>query len=163
VIANDVGASTKVIYSHFGGMSGLIAALYEDGFARLTSQLVAAIEGGEPIGVRLNRAAHAYRTFAVANSQTYELMYGPRIRDLLPTKASRKAASPVQNAIAGLLREGQEQNLILDGDPEDQSRLLWTVMHGAVSLELTTWFDPAEGSSRFDQVVAMAISAMSTK
>ena len=161
-VAAEVGASTKVIYSHFGGKSGLVAALYDDGFERLTGQLEIAAQTDGAVADRLHGLAVAYRAFACSAPHAYELMYGPRVRDLAPTRSNRNAARPVQKVIAALFLEGQEQGTFVREDPADQARLLWTVMHGAVSLELTTWFDASEGAGRLDQVVAIFINSISS-
>lgn len=162
-IAGGVGASTKVIYSHFGGKPGIVTALYSDGFSRLTEQLTAAADDDGPIVERLQRLAIAYRSFGVSSPHIYELMFGPRVRDLLPTREHRNAARKAQLAMTGLFELGQEQGTFIRADPARQARILWTVMHGTVSLELTGWFDSDEGKDRLEEVVTMVIDSQSAR
>lgn len=161
-IAAEVGASTKVIYSHFGGKPGITAALYDDGFSRLAEVLATAAEEAGTPQERLQRVARAYRAFAISAPHLYELMYGPLVRELLPNPEHREAARRSLEVSTSLFREGQEEGVIRSADPVDQARSLWAVLHGTVSLELTTWFDEREGAERLDRIVAMVLAATST-
>lgn len=159
-IATNIGASTKVIYSHFGGKPGIVAALYDHGFTCLAEQLNAASVDTSPADDRIKQLAHAYRKFGISSPHIYELMYGPRVRELLPTRGHRNTARPAQQAIVDLFEHGQSDGTIVQGDSAHQARLLWTVMHGSVSLELTTWFDAAEGEQRLDEVVEILLASI---
>lgn len=162
-IAASVGASTKVIYSHFGGKPGIVAALYSDGFSRLSEQMATAAAHDGSIVERLDRLATAYRLFGVSSPHIYELMYGPRARELLPTRAHRTAASPAQRVMSELFQQGQEDGTFIRADPAHQARTLWAMMHGTVSLELTTWFDAEEGARRIQQAVAMVVASQAAR
>lgn len=160
-IAADVGASTKVIYSHYGGKPGIIAALYSDGFERLADVMGKEAQGADPPSARLHKIARAYRAFAVAEPHMYELIYGPRVRELLPSTDDREDARRLQQIVAGVFQEGQDQGRFAKSDPGDQSRNYWAALHGTVSLELTTWFDPQEGEERLEQMISMVLMAES--
>lgn len=161
-IAAEVGASTKVIYSHFGGKPGIVAALYDDGFDRLAQDLASAARNGGTPEERLQRVSQAYRSFATAAPHLYELMYGPMVRELLPTPKHRDAARRSQQVVASLFQEGQGDGVFQRADPADQARTFWAVVHGTVSLELTTWFDQREGAERLDRIVVMLLAAIRT-
>lgn len=148
-----------MIYSHFGGKPGIVAALYDDDFGRLAQDLAnAAGKGGTP-EERLQRVSQAYRAFATAAPHLYELMYGPMVRELLPTREHRDAARRSQEVVTSLFREGQEDGVFQRADPADQARTFWAVLHGTVSLELTTWFDQREGAERLDRIVILLLAA----
>ncbi len=149
-LADAVGASTKVIYTYFGGKDGVISALYDDGFEQLADQLAAAATGSGSPANRIRRTIAAYRAFALANPRLYELMYSPQIRDLRPDPADRAAAAASLAVLAELL-----ETTGVDG--MESARNLWAAAHGVISLELVDWFDPAEGAERFEQVVALHV------
>ncbi len=160
-IAADVGASTKVIYSHYGGKPGIIAALYADGFERLADVMNEAAGGSGKPSVRLHEIAKAYRSFAIAAPNMYELIYGPRVRELLPTPDDRADASRLQRIVAGVFEDGQDQGVFRNSDAGGQSRNFWAVLHGTVSLELTAWFERQEGAERLEELITMVLAAES--
>lgn len=156
-IAANVGASTKVIYSHCGGKPGIISALYSRGFESLAKTMKdAASTGGTP-RVRLLAVARAYRDFAVASPHLYELMYGPRVRELLPSPDDRDDARRLQTIVTELFVEAQAEGQFRKSDPVDLSRIFWAALHGCVSLELTNWFTLSEGEQRLDQLITIVL------
>lgn len=159
-LSAEVGASTKVIYSHFGGKAGIVAALYEDGFSRLTNSFRQAADSDGTAPERLLRLATEYRSFALASPHVYELMFGPLVRDLLPTPENRNPIIPAAQLLASLFEQGQRDGSLQAGDPQDQARFFWSAMHGSISLELTTWFTSDEGAQRHEQLVTAALASL---
>ena len=74
-LAAEIGASTMAVYTHFGGMRQLIAAIAREGFVRLNGRLAQAPETGDPVA-DLIELGLAYRDHAVANPQLYRVMFG---------------------------------------------------------------------------------------
>lgn len=154
-----VGASTKVIYSHFGGMEGVIAGVYADAFARLTAQLDEAAVGASAPAEALAAVARAYRQFALENRDLFELMYGAKARSLAPEPADRMSAAPSIEIIARLVRAGQDAGAFRPGSPRDQAYRFWATIHGPVVLEVTSWLD-RDPQTVFDDVLAAALAAL---
>src|ERR1700753_3140158 len=73
-VASAAGTSTMAVYTHFGGMQGLIAELAEEGYR----QLEAALTGPEPADpvADLFVLGAAYRRYAIERSHMYRLMFG---------------------------------------------------------------------------------------
>jgi AcrR family transcriptional regulator len=159
-LSAEVGASTKVIYSHFGGKAGIVTALYENGFDSLTERFRTAAAGEGTILERLLQVAAEYRSFALTSPHLYELMFGPHVRDLLPTSENRNPIIPPAQAIASLFEQGQRDGTIQAGDPLDQTRFFWSAMHGTISLELTNWFTGDDGARRHLQLVTAALASL---
>src|SRR6185312_10247811 len=73
----EVGCSTKVIYTLFGGKDGLSEALWLEGFARFERWLLeegGIGEGSDPLA-RLRRGLDAYRAYALAEPDYYRVMF----------------------------------------------------------------------------------------
>jgi AcrR family transcriptional regulator len=139
------GASTKVVYNHFGGMPGVVTALYERGFAMLAATLSEAAKYAacdEMIAV----IAKAYRAFAVSNPDLFDLMYGPSIATLLPTPETRSSARVALDVLVKAFADYEVT------DPEDCARAYWAAIHGVVALERAGWFGAAEAERRLDEV-----------
>ncbi len=158
-LADAVGASTKVIYTHFGGKDGVIEAVYEDGFARLAARLAAAAEPAGTVRVRIERTIDAYRQFALDHPRFYELMYSPPVRSLRPRRTDRDAAAPSLDVLTGLFAEGEVTGELRPGDALARARGLWAGAHGVVSLELTDWFDADEARRRLSDTVDAQLEA----
>ena len=159
-IAGRVGASTKVIYSHFGGRPGIVEALYQDGFDRLSVDVrdAASVEGS--VSERILSVAEAYRSFAVGSPAMYELMFGPRVRDLLPLPQHRDPVLGASRVIYELLRAGQEEGTIRAGDADAQTKFIWSALHATVSLELVDWFAEDEAAVNHRLLVGAALTSL---
>ena len=159
-IASRVGSSTKVIYSHFGGKPGIVDALYRDGFEQLAVAVREAANGEGSAPERLGRIAEAYRSFALQSPALYELMFGPRVRDLLPSPQQRNPVLGASQVIADLIRAGQADGTIQRGDVHRQTKFLWSAYHGTVSLELMNWFDGDEAADNHRRLAAAALQSL---
>src|SRR3982750_959333 len=71
----EFGASTQAVYTLFGGMPGLFAALVADGFARLAEHVEAVPLTDDPVADFFTEGA-AYCDWALAHPQLYRLMFG---------------------------------------------------------------------------------------
>ncbi len=138
-------ASTKVVYSHFGGMPGVVAALYRQGFAILARQLQEAQNSAPPDEDR-HALATAYRTFANESADLFDLMYGRPITILLPTHASRASAEEALDVVVRAFSNTKAS------DPQDRARAFWAAIHGVVALERGGWFDAEEAKRRLNDV-----------
>lgn len=126
-VAEVAGASTMGIYSSFGGRLGMLEAVYVRGF-----ELMRDVLHREPeldvLGIAL-----AYREFALDNPALYSLLIERPLADFDPSPQLRQAAldSTFPLLVAAVTRE-----TTLD-DPFRAAYLLWTAIHGMVSIELT--------------------------
>jgi AcrR family transcriptional regulator len=141
------GASTKVVYNHFGGMPGVVSALYERGFSMLAAALSEAVKDAT-LNERIAAIAKAYRAFARTNADLFDLMYGPSVTMLLPTSKTRASARLALDVLIAAFTSRDA----LDG--EDRARAFWAAMHGVVALERTGWFNDEEAARRLIDVIA---------
>lgn len=73
-MAGAAGTSTMALYTHFGGMGGLIAEVAEEGLRQFDAAL-AAPETGDPVADLFVIGA-AYRRYAIKRPHMYRLMFG---------------------------------------------------------------------------------------
>ena len=147
-VADAVGVSRQVVYTQFGSLWGLIDALYRHGFEQMRAgglELVA-----PPGNERVMAHAVAYRAYALANPELYQVMFERPFRGYSPSRNSRAAAlaafEPLVDAVASTGRE--------PAHARDVALTLWAAMHGLVHLELQGYF-AAEPSteSRLAEIV----------
>ncbi|HEY3709355.1 MAG TPA: TetR/AcrR family transcriptional regulator [Amycolatopsis sp.] len=133
-VADAAGASTITVYTRFGGRTGLLDALYERAFDLMREQLLDVPPETEDGLADLLEVALAYRRFALENPARYALMYERSVHDFDPDPDLRKAVMQTTfvmfvDKIRRISRPG--------ADLQQLGYLLWTSMHGLVSVELT--------------------------
>ncbi|WP_370936255.1 TetR/AcrR family transcriptional regulator [Amycolatopsis sp. cg13] len=149
-VAEQAGASTITVYTRFGGRTGLLDALYERAFDLLGEEL-RDVPRSDGDGIAdLVEVALAYRRFALESPARYGLMFERSVHDYDPDPALRSGV--LRTSFAEFVAKIE---LVCPPDvvPQECGYLLWTAMHGLVSVELTIrsqsplddWFlDPAE-------------------
>ena len=133
-VAEAVGVSRQVVYTQFGSLSGLIDAGYRHGFDQLRAS--GALIDAPPGIERVLAHAVAYRAYALANPELYQVMFERPVRSHTPSRESRTAAlaafEPLADAVSSTGRSAdQARNAALT---------LWAAVHGLVHLELQGYF-----------------------
>ncbi len=157
-IAAELGCSTTVLYTVFGGKEGIAEGLYREGFHRLSERLGAVADGGS-IWDRLDGFRRAFRDHALANPDYYRMMFTSPVPGFAPSEPARQLARSTLAVVAEAARAGIEQGVLVAADPWVVAETLWAAAHGVVSLELAGWFqEPDQAAERFDQLTRAAAS-----
>ena len=156
-VAAEVGCSTTVLYTLFGGKDGLAAGLYREGFARLRRRLDALPPGPDPDPVgRLHVLGAAYRDSALADPHYYRVMFLGAIPGFVPDAAARAGADAAFAPLVDAARACVEAGVCRAGDPGTLATALWAAAHGVVSLEVAGLLPPSE--ERFVAVTHGAVA-----
>lgn len=152
-LAAEIGASTMAVYTHFGGMRQLVAAVAREGYARLGRLLAEVPETADPI-TDLFEVGHAYREYAMTNPQLFRVMYGlttPGGHHLTPVDVTELMASgrfpEARDAFGRHVRAVERVIEAGDGTEEGAVQVasqLWSAIHGYVLLEIAGFFGPPE-------------------
>jgi AcrR family transcriptional regulator len=177
-VAAAAGSSTMAVYTHFGGMRGLIAAVAEEGLRQFDAAL-SVPPTDDPVA-DLFAIAAAYRRYAIERSHMYRLMFGstsahgisaPAGNVLTLTVAEVEQHIPsfanVVRAVQRAIRAGR----IAVGSAADDATVVataaqfWALVHGFVMLELAGFYGedgaavaPVLGSMAFNFAVALGDS-----
>jgi AcrR family transcriptional regulator len=154
-VAAATGLSTMVVYSHFGGVPELIRAVVDHGFQELDRAFSELPPTEDPI-TDLFAIALTMRQHARANPHLFDLMFGLSTRATyrpMPDRDQRRSGhSPafqaayahVIDACTRLVESGR----IGPMGPAAVAAVLWSSMHGYITLELGDHFadfnDPVE-------------------
>ncbi|MDL9978958.1 TetR/AcrR family transcriptional regulator [Microbacterium sp. ASV49] len=117
-VASAAGTSTSAVYTLFGGKDGLLAGVIADGFASFAAAQRDAAPGG------LRALGLAYRSWAHTHPSLYRLMFGGALASYEGERAN-DALDPLIDALAA---RGA-------ADPLAAALVVWSHVHGAVSLE----------------------------
>ena len=147
-VAAGVGASTMAVYTHFGGRSQLLDALFFDALERLGEAMRATRGIADPIARTMALAA-TFRQFALANRGSFlvvmhkvgEPKYARAIRDASPYLELVATAERVKDMGA----TNEAVDVLADS--------LWAATQGAVSLELAGYYASKEDAdARFAEL-----------
>ncbi len=147
-LAAETGTSTMAVYTHFGGMTGVVDAIAGEAFGRFTRALTEVEHTADPVADFFVMGAR-YREFALANPQRYQLMFGTSVgslnsyhADLTTTgNASGRADFGVSfEALLTMVRRMIDAGRIRDDGESVIAGRLWSFTHGEVLLEIAGFF-----------------------
>lgn len=132
-VAEQVGTTTRAIYSAFGSKAGLVRAVYRTGFEEFDAMLRAVPETDRPLA-DLAGLARAYRASALARPYHYDVMFGVTTSGFTPEPDDLE----LSERSLGRLLHGVERCLdagLWSGEARAITLQLWAVVHGLVGLE----------------------------
>ena len=136
-IAEKAGISTMAVYSRFGGKANILEALYLRGFGLLREQM-------EKVAVTkssvqdITELAFAYRRFALDNPGLYGFMFERPVPGFDPSLGSRQEGLRTTfEILAESVGAFIDDSMGGGGDRTLVSYVIWSALHGELSLELT--------------------------
>lgn len=160
-IAAEADTSTMAVYTHFGGMSGLVREIVYEGFARLQEHFGKVKETDDPVA-DLCVLGRAYRTNALGNSHLYAAMFGGEtLSGFELTEEDRQHGRYVLVCIVECVNRCIETGRFRPADPGMVAHHMWFAMHGLVNLELGDYLiEPWGAEACFEtQLVALVVGA----
>ena len=151
-VAAAIGVSTMAVYTYFGGMSGLVDAIAGEAFTRFAQALTEVPSTDDPVADFFAMGV-GYRRFALANPQRYQLIFGISAPETITrnrtdltvtgsvTDRTERAASfeALVSAVRRMIAAGRIRD---DGELATAGRF-WSLIHGAVMLEMAGFFGRA--------------------
>lgn len=141
-VAAEVGCSTTVLYTLFGGKEGLAAGLYREGFERFRRRLDALPPGPDPLG-RLHAISAAYRESALAEPNYYRVMFLGAIPGYVPDETALAAGAATFTYLIDAVQDCMAAGIYRPGDPVAVAEVLVAAAHGVISFELAGVFVPS--------------------
>jgi len=139
-LARELGTSTMVVYTHFGGMDELTRQVMRRGFDNFGAELDRGAVTDDAVADWMTYLWN-YRRFARREPHLYAVMFGPRLAafnlgDPDDTAAARSTFVSLLRRIHGCVHAGRWQvdDVTTAGDA------LWSGVHGHTTLELSGFF-----------------------
>ncbi|SEG82885.1 DNA-binding transcriptional regulator, AcrR family [Nonomuraea solani] len=156
-ISGEVGCSTKVIYTLFGGKDGLSEALWVEGFGRFERRLLEVPPEGDALA-RLYAGLTAYRDYALSEPDYYRLMFQGAMPGFEPGSEAIGAAKRTFDLLVRGVMSCLETGALRGAAAEEVADVLWMAMHGAVSLEISGFFDQDVAARRYRLLCTSVLS-----
>lgn len=141
-LTGEIGTSTMAVYTHFGGMPGLVEALVREGLARFAAHVrERAPETDDPMA-DLIAGGLAYGEFALTNPQLYRLMFGlaggPHVRSLPDAERTFEMAEGGEalSVLLGSVERVLESGLFPPQDARAAATQILSVTHGFLLLQI---------------------------
>jgi AcrR family transcriptional regulator len=157
-VARELGVTAPAIYRYFAGRDELVTHLVVDAFTSFGNAQIAArdaVPADDPVG-RLAAMGCAYRTWALSHPHHYRLIFATVIPDhtssaVATVEAGTRAMAPLVEVTQALHAAGRLRtdgipagmappfpatDPLFDGPAFAVALLIWSRMHGQVSLEL---------------------------
>ncbi|MGB8390967.1 TetR/AcrR family transcriptional regulator [Mycobacterium sp.] len=169
-VAGAAGTSTMAVYTHFGGMRGLIAEVAEEGLRQFDAALTVP-QTADPVA-DLFAIGAAYRHYAIERPHMYRLMFGstsahginaPAHNVLTLTVAEIERRYPSFAHVVRGVRRCVLAGRISAGPADDDEATVataaqfWALTHGFVMLELAGYYGD-DGAA-----VAPVLASMTSK
>ncbi|MGE2730163.1 TetR/AcrR family transcriptional regulator [Mycolicibacterium vaccae] len=148
-VATAAGTSTMAVYTHFGGMTGLLDAIAGEVFMRFAHALTEAPVTDDPVADFL-RMGLAYYRFAMTHPQRYQFMFGVSTTSAVAARRSDLTATGSASdheewassfgALRTAVRRMMAAGRIRGDDELAVAGRLWSLTHGAVMLDLAGFF-----------------------
>jgi len=135
-VADAIEYSPTTIYNHFANKEDLVQALCFADFERLSQAMGSRPLPENPID-RIRTLGHAYATFGVTNPNHYRFMF-MTAGDW--KKHANEEGTPPARSYAFLrdaVEMAMEQGYFKKGDVDLAAQILWTAIHGVISLLIT--------------------------
>ena len=148
-IAEELDASTKVIYSLFGGKDGVANELYLEGCARLR-EAMESVPKQEVVSHYLRKSAWAYWDFARANPSYYRVMFANAIPNFKPKPENMQAVVAAFAAFEQTLFAYHAEDKLPTENMVETIHFIWATLHGVISLYLAQHFTEEEARARYE-------------
>lgn len=158
-VAHRIGVSRSAPYRHFADKQSLLAACAARGFDRLVAEAEAVVATCERCDVDTLRALlGCYGRFGIAMPHLYRLMFACEFRGGAYPELEA-AAGRVCHQLHETVERGQRAGTLRPGGTADSVLLLWSSLHGLVSLcndlAPSAVFDSSDLACQLDRVFAV--------
>jgi len=148
-LSTEIEYSQPVLYKHFASMEEIVEAVALEGFSELAETLGAARRSAGAVGDALTLTARAFSKFASDNPALYDAMF------TRPT-ALHFAAEDTPLELKAAFNELRDVVADLDEvhDADTFTEVLWSALHGLVSLSRNGRLRPSHAAERVELLIA---------
>ena len=124
------------VYNHFSSKSGIVEALFIQGFERLGEAMITLGAIDDPLEA-LTEGGRRYRALALAHRMAYQLMFLRAVPGFEPSDRAKAAAAKAFDGLVTAVQRAMHGGVIAEGSPTVLAQVIWASIHGWVALELS--------------------------
>ncbi len=134
-IAAAAGVAPMGVYNHFASKSGIVEALFIQGFERLGQAMATLGAIDDPLEA-LREGGRRYRALALAHPMAYQLMFLRAVPGFEPSDRAKAVAATAFDGLVAAVERAVRAGQLAEGDPAVLAQIIWAGIHGFVALEL---------------------------
>ncbi|MGH9273330.1 MAG: TetR/AcrR family transcriptional regulator, partial [Acidimicrobiales bacterium] len=136
-VTRAVGVSTMAVYTHFGSMDGLLAAIWREGFTRFGAELDRPVQSGDPVADWMTQG-WGYRHFALREPHLYKVMFGDGVASLrIGTPEDAEVSIATFDSLLTRLERCVAADRFTIDDVFLAGQAVWSTVHGHSMIELS--------------------------
>jgi len=140
-LGREIGAPSMAVYTYFGSMDELLAAVWRKGFKDLTAALRSVVTTKDPVADWVVQG-WCYRDFALRNPHLYRVMFNDGlVRINQGSRADREVALGSFEALLELIQRCVDAGRWSVDDVFLAGEVVWVATHGHCSVEMTGYFE----------------------
>lgn len=138
-VAENIGYTPTTIYLYFKDKDDLLFAVCSQGFSEFTQALQTAYAAHSDPLERLKALGWAYLEFGLSHPLHYQVMFMQRAEWVTKATNSKGDAESANSYLIQMnaVIEAMKAGVIRMGDPIETTNLIWSGIHGIVSLALS--------------------------
>lgn len=134
-VADYIEYSPSIVYEYFDSKDAILRALLQDGFRELAAMMARAQRATDDPAQQVERVTDAYWQFARENPELYQVMHGLAGVSIDPAVRA-DAVQDVCIIAADAVGTWAAANGVHLADPIANAEMMWSLLHGWVSLTL---------------------------
>lgn len=150
-IAAAANVAPMGVYNHFESKFGIIEALFIQAFERLGEAMASVADIADPYEA-LREAGRRYRALALAHPMVYQVMFLRAVPGFEPSVSALEVAARAFDGLVVVVQRAMAAGVIADASPAETAQLIWSSIHGWVSLELLGIGFVEDQDAGFDRV-----------
>jgi AcrR family transcriptional regulator len=124
------------VYDYFPGKDGILDALYQEGTERLLRDFQDAMGAHDPGLAQLRAIGAAYRDFAHAEPDLFQLIFGRAEPAYRPNEEIKSRSADLFALLVEVTARAIEVGDLRPADPKAVALAAWAAVHGFVTLEI---------------------------
>jgi AcrR family transcriptional regulator len=152
-LGRAVGVTAPTLYDYFPSKDGVLDALFHQGTERLLREFQDAIAKNEPGLPQLRALAAAYRAFAHAEPDLFQLMFSRADPAYSPNDEIKTRSAGLLEILVDAIKHAVAIGHLRPVDPTATALAAWAAVHGFVVLEINGFLRdcvPVEADVMFD-------------
>jgi AcrR family transcriptional regulator len=158
-IAAEANVAPMGVYNHFDSKNGIVDALFIRGFEQLGDAMerLNAIE--DPMEA-LRRGGQVYRALALAHPKMYQVMFLKAVPYFEPSDAAVEVSARAFGGLIAAVSRAMAAGALAEASPTLTAQMIWSSIHGWVSLEVLGLGFVEDTDTAFPQLCATLLRGL---